>query len=237
MSNTWFRFKQFTINQDRCAMKITTDACIQGAWTPVLPEVYHVLDIGAGTGLLSLMLAQRYPDILIKAIEYDKDAASQAKENVAQSDWKERINVIEGDARTFTYPNKYDLIISNPPFFINSLLGPADRKNKSRHTLSLDYLDILQIFDKNLNPGGYLSILLPAIEYSTWHGLASSKGLEEVGKLVVKNNGNSLVNRVVGIWSKNNNHNFPTQELEIRDAQNEYSPLFKLLLGDYYLGL
>ena len=237
MSNTWFRFKQFMINQDRCAMKITTDACIQGAWTPALPEVKQVLDIGAGTGLLSLMLAQRCPKIHIDAIEFDKDAATQAKENVALSDWKERINVIDGDARTYSYPHKYDLIITNPPFFIDSLLGPGDRKNMSRHTLSLDYLDILQIFKQNLNPDGYMSILLPAFEYSTWHGLASSKDLKEVGKLSVKNSSNSPVNRVVGIWSKNNKIKFPTQELEIKDAQNEYSPFFKLLLEDYYLGL
>ncbi len=237
MSNTWFRFKQFIINQDRCAMKITTDACIQGAWTPVLPEVNTVLDIGAGTGLLSLMLAQRCSGIHIDAIEFEAGAATQAKENVALSAWKERINVIEGDARIYSYPRKYDLIITNPPFFNNSLLGPGDEKNKSRHTLSLNYNDLIGIFEKNLDFGGYLSILLPTTEYAIWYGLATSNSWMEVGKLSVKNNSKSQVNRVVGLWSKTNKIKYPTQELEIRDAQNEYSPFFKLLLGDYYLGL
>ncbi len=237
MSNTWFRFKQFMINQDRCAMKITTDACIQGAWTAVLPEVKTVLDIGAGTGLLSLMLAQRCPGIHIDAIEFEEGAASQAKENVALSDWKEQINVIEGDARSYTYPHKYDLIISNPPFFHDSLLGPGEEKNMSRHTLSLNYQNLIQIFENNLSQYGYISILLPATEYNIWHSLASSRNWMEVGKLSVKNNSKSPVNRVVGLWSKNSNLSFPTQELEIRDVQNEYSPFFKQLLSPYYLGL
>src|ERR1700739_4799939 len=101
MGNSYFQFKQFTIAQDRCAMKVTTDACIQGAWTPLRPGIRRALDVGAGTGLLSLMLAQRNPDIIIDAIEADPAAAAQAAENAASSTWRDRVNIICADARDY----------------------------------------------------------------------------------------------------------------------------------------
>src|SRR5262245_25570320 len=123
MSNTFFQFKQFRIEQDKCAMKVSTDACIQGAWTPIEENVRNVLDIGTGTGLLSLMLAQRKPGIRIEAIEIEEQAYKQAAENVAYSPWAEQIHVIPGDVRNDSLNRKFDLIVCNPPFFQNSLLG------------------------------------------------------------------------------------------------------------------
>src|SRR4051812_8170670 len=117
MSNSYFQFKRFRIDQGSCAMKVTTDACIQGAWCPISPDVKAVLDIGAGTGLLSLMLAQRNDDICIDAIEYDKDAAIQAAGNVLASGWRDRISILYADVRDHRFARRYDLIISNPPFF------------------------------------------------------------------------------------------------------------------------
>lgn len=133
MSNSYFQFKQFRVEQDRCAMKVTTDACIQGAWTPVLPSVKNVLDVGTGTGILALMLAQKNSEITVDAIEVDKDAAGQARANVAGSPWRERINILEGDVRNYPFDKRYDLIITNPPFFSNSLLGDDVNKNLARH--------------------------------------------------------------------------------------------------------
>src|SRR6187401_331254 len=106
MANSYFQFKQFTIHQDQCAMKVTTDACLFGAW--VAEEINNekliinnCLDIGAGTGLLALMVAQKNREIEIEAIEIDKDAAEQAKDNVASSSWKEQINIIQADVKAF----------------------------------------------------------------------------------------------------------------------------------------
>src|SRR5690606_2219536 len=97
MSNSYFRFKQFTVHQEHCAMKVSTDACIQGAWTPIGAQVKNILDIGAGTGLLSLMLAQRQPQAKIDAIELDAAAAQQAAQNIAASPWADWVAVITGD--------------------------------------------------------------------------------------------------------------------------------------------
>jgi tRNA1Val (adenine37-N6)-methyltransferase len=114
MSNTWFQFRNFTLQQDRCAMKITTDACIQGAWTPLAPMPQNVLDIGTGTGLLALMLAQRFPEVHIDAVEYDQSAAAQAQENTDASPFAARIRVINADIRSFSAETQYDNIICNP---------------------------------------------------------------------------------------------------------------------------
>eukprot|EP01136_Pigoraptor_vietnamica_P012822 Opistho-1_new@53158 len=117
MSNHYFQFKQFTIHQDKCAMKVSTDACIQGAWTPIANDVVHVLDIGTGTGLLSLMLAQRNSNIHIDAIELDADAARQAQENISASPWADRVDVMQGDVTAYQFAKQYDMVICNPPFF------------------------------------------------------------------------------------------------------------------------
>lgn len=114
MSNSWFQFKRFTIHQDRCAMKVSTDACIQGAWTPLKQGVKRILDIGCGTGLLTLMLAQRTESAIIDAIELDEDAALQAKENVQKSPWKDRIKVIQADVRDYFSCNPAETPVGPP---------------------------------------------------------------------------------------------------------------------------
>src|SRR6185369_1848613 len=121
MSNSYFQFKQFTIHQDRCAMKVTTDACLFGAWVAEKvksqkSKIKNLLDIGTGTGLLSLMYSQKNSNCTIDAIEINEEAYEQAKENVAASPFAEQVHVMKGDVRTFLLDKKYDLIISNPPF-------------------------------------------------------------------------------------------------------------------------
>src|SRR2546421_11557996 len=119
MSNSFFQFKQFRIDQDRCAMKVTTDACILSAWAPI-PPAGNFLDIGTGTGLLALMMAQRSAGI-IDAIELHEESFLRAKENVEASRWRDRIHIIHSDAKLFRPNKKYDFIICNPPFFQNQL--------------------------------------------------------------------------------------------------------------------
>ena len=218
-------------------MKVTTDACIQGAWTPILPGTKRVLDIGAGTGLLSLMLAQRNEDVIIDGIEFDKDASAQAKENINASPWNDRIKILEGDARNYASPYKYDLIISNPPFFNNSLLSDKESKNMARHTLSLSYSDLFKILETKLAENGYASIMLPHTEYREWKELLTQNGWFESGKLSVSNSPNVPVKRVVGLFGKKRVATINAQDLMIRDNENNYTTAFVDLLSPFYLNL
>ena len=218
-------------------MKITTDACIQGAWTPVSAGITRVLDIGAGTGILSLMLAQRKPDIVIDAVEFDHEAAMQAVENVKASGWKERINVLQGDIRNYIAPARYDLIISNPPFFNNSLLSDKANKNLARHTLSLSYSDLLQAIDNNLNQGGYASIMLPYTEYLEWKEGFDENNWYESGKLFIRHREEAVIKRVVTLFGKKWNPEIKEDTLIIKGNENLYTPEFTDLLSPFYLNL
>jgi len=153
MANSYFQFKQFTIHQDRSTLKVSTDSCIFGAWVAkTCPECFPlpplepalslpkgvggVLDIGAGTGLLMLMLAQQWSGA-IDGIEIDKDTSEQAMENIQASPWGDRLQVSHGDILSATLPAAYDLIISNPPFYEGDLTSPARHKNLAKHDAGL----------------------------------------------------------------------------------------------------
>lgn len=237
MSNSYFQFKQFTVQQDKCAMKVTTDACIQGAWTPIHEGVERILDIGTGTGLLALMLAQRNAHAIIDAIEYDHNATLQAAGNVAASPWKDRINVIEADARTFPFTGKYDLIICNPPFFINSLLSNDTGKDMARHTFHLSHHDLLSLLSRHLTAEGYASILLPFNEYQQWKELARISGWLETECLLISHTTGDPVNRVVGIFCKEPHSRKTEDSLTIYGPGKTYTPEFVKLLRPFYLYL
>ncbi len=138
MSNPYFTFKQFTIWHDKCAMKVGTDGVLLGAWAPV-ENCKRILDVGTGTGLIAIQLAQRAPQANITAVEIDKIAANQASDNVRNSPWANRIEVICADFRHYTPNERFDMIVSNPPYFINSLKCGNEQRNTARHTDELNY--------------------------------------------------------------------------------------------------
>lgn len=219
-------------------MKVTTDACIQGAWTPLPLHAVRTLDIGAGTGLLSLMLAQRDNGAqIIDAVELDEQAAMQAAENAAATPWAKRINVVQGDIMSIDLPYKYDLIVTNPPFFINSLLGPAQDRNTARHTSSLSYLQLLQAAGHYIAPGGYLCVLLPYNEYQHWVRLADGLGWHACRTLYVTHRPEAPVKRVIGLFSREKTVIPMEERLTIKGMDGEYTTAFKHLLAPYYLHL
>lgn len=160
MSNPYFRFKRFTIRHDRCAMKVGTDGVLLGAWTDI-SNSQRILDIGTGTGVISLMLAQRC-DAFITAIDIDLNAVDQARDNVFASPWQERVEVIHKDVCEYSPSQTFDTIVSNPPYFIESLKCPDLQRNTARHTDTLDTFRLLESVNRLLHSDGHFSLILPA---------------------------------------------------------------------------
>ena len=162
MGNDFFRFRQFTVRQGGAAMKVGVDSVLLGAWVDA-GRPLHILDAGAGTGILSLMMAQRYPDAKIDAVEIDEDACLQAQDNVAASRWGSRIRVWYDDF--FHYAAhcalRYDLLISNPPYFTASLPSSDAKRNLARHDDRLPHGALLTAAARLLTPVGLLAIVLP----------------------------------------------------------------------------
>lgn len=151
-----FQFKQFTIYQDLCAMKVGTDGVLLGAWAN---GGKRVLDAGTGTGIIALMMAQRYPNAVVTAIDIDEGAVKQAQQNVAQSPFAQQITVLHNTLQE--HQGEYDAIISNPPFFIDSLAAPDEQRNVARHTQTLTYTELMQAAWRLLSDEGELSVVVP----------------------------------------------------------------------------
>lgn len=162
MSNIFFRFKQFTVFQDSCAMKVGTDGVLLGAWTNV-NKCNHILDVGVGTGLVALMLAQRNKDACIYAIDIDDDCVAQAHKNIENSPFAEQIGVEKKSFQEYaaTTNHRYDLIVSNPPYFQNALKSPSRSRNYARHNDSLSFFEIMSQGASLLNEDGRIALILP----------------------------------------------------------------------------
>jgi len=163
MPNTWFRFKQFTIQQEQAAMKVGTDGVLLGAWASVPGPGSRVLDVGTGTGLIALMIAQRSRDVWVDALEIDPSSARQANENIRNSPWKERMNCIHSSFQDYASQckNQYDLIICNPPFFSASTKAPSKEKNLARHDDSLSLRDLFKGSVSLMKETTIISLILP----------------------------------------------------------------------------
>lgn len=162
MSNIFFRFKQFTVFQEHCAMKVGTDGVLLGAWANVIGR-NHILDIGTGTGLIALMLAQRNIDAQINAIDINEGCVLQAHQNVERSPFAHQIDVVKKSFQEYatTTNARYDLIISNPPYFQNALKSPNRSRNDARHTDSLSFFEIISHGASLLNENGRIALILP----------------------------------------------------------------------------
>ena len=176
MPNPYFAFKQFTVRHDRCAMKVGTDGVLLGAWTD-LSHSRRILDIGTGTGLIALMLAQRCMDARITAIDLDSAAVEQAQENIQASPWKDRIEALKQDICTYHPNGTFDTIVSNPPYFIDSLKCPDGQRSTARHTDTLDADRLIGKVSELLTSDGRFSIILPAEQTEDLIRVAGEKGL------------------------------------------------------------
>jgi len=218
-------------------MKVCTDACMLGAWfSSKLPQEGRVLDIGAGTGLLMMMLAQRFQNE-IHGIEIDQAAYNQCQENISQNDWQERLHVFHADARDFHSPVKYDFIISNPPFFESDLLSANDREQIAKHSTRLTLEELIQAIDNNLKPDGSFGILLPYHRWEYFDQLARQHNFSLIENLEVKQTPGHAPFRSILQYTRNKSVFATTTHLTIQKIDRVYTPEFVELLKDYYLYL
>lgn len=235
--NSHFQFKQFIIRQDRCAMKVCTDACVFGAWIDV-EAAERILDIGAGTGLLSLMAAQRSSGAVIHAVEIDPDAAAQALENKELSPYGDRIKVVNTAIQEFTTQPGYDLIITNPPFFQGDLRSPNHRKNGAHHAEFLTFEELLQSVDRLLKPEGRWAVLLPPDESAQLADMALRKGWITVSELLLYHEFTRKPLRRMTTFARKteNSESVFRSEIAIFEFDGKtHTVAFRKLLQDFYL--
>ncbi len=229
-----FQFKQFTIRQNNCAMKVGTDGVLLGAWTN-LDNVFNILDVGTGTGLIALMLAQRYRHAIIDALEIEKNAYKQAVENVKNSPWNNRIQVIHSSLQTFKSEKKYDVIVSNPPYFSHSLKNPNIFRTTARHNDSLSSSELIIHAKKLLKSDGKLAVIFPATEALLLQKQAIDEGfhISKLTKVIPKTNAETK--RLLMEFSL-----LPTTYIENeivieKGERHNYSDDYKKLTKDFYL--
>ncbi len=170
-----FQYKHFKIEQDQTPMKVGTDGVLVGAWSDA-KDKKNCLDIGTGTGLIALMLAQRFSNLNITGVELNNGAFINAKDNFKNSPWSNRLDAVASDLNHFEPIGSYDLIVSNPPFFINSQKNPEKGKSTARHTDTLSFESLIDFSIKNLNPDGQLDLILPVVEGDIFINQAEQRG-------------------------------------------------------------
>ncbi len=232
MSNPFFRFKQFEIWHDKCAMKVGTDGVLLGAWTAV-EGCKTILDIGTGTGLVALMLAQR-SRAEITGIEIDARAASQAGENIARSPWSDRVEVLHADATRWFLEKQFDLIVSNPPFFNASLKSGSSRRDLARHTDSLPDNLLLATAARLLAENGRFTVILPYDKLEHYRHLAPLHGLHLNRQLEVVTQAGHSPKRVILVLETRQRERI-TETLTIELARHRYTPEYIALTREFYL--
>lgn len=238
-----FQFKQFSVNQNRCAMKIGTDAVLLGAWTSLNANPFSILDIGAGTGVLALMMAQRSTAELIDAIEIDDGAYEQCVDNFEQSPWADRLFCYHAALDEFVedfsddesgMDDSYDLIISNPPFYTDTFKSDNDQRDLARFTDAMPFRDLIESVSKLLSQQGVFSVVIPFSEETDFIVLASKEHLYPQRILRVKGTPESELKRSLIEFSFQKTQIEP-KELIIETVRHHYTDDYIALTKDFYL--
>ena len=231
-----FKFKQFTIHQDKTAMKIGTDSILFGSWLQTNYSCKSILDIGTGTGLLALMMAQKNTNASITALEIDEDAFFQAQENIVNSKWSNRIDLFHTNANLWCSDKKYDLLLSNPPYFENALLAKDSARTKARHQVGFKIEDLLSLWGKFGSKNSELACVLPNNQAEILIGLALKESYFLKKQTLVRSTKESKVIRQLLLFSK---AKAPTvkSELCIYTLEKQYTKAYIDLTIEFYLGL
>ena len=219
MSNDYFQFRQFVVHQQRCAMKVGTDGTLLGAWAAAPSGQCRILDIGTGTGLIALMMAQRYPEAEVTGIDIDEDAVTQAVENVSLSPFSERVRIYRQDIVNFTDIIGFDAIVSNPPYFVDSLACPDDQRTIARHAVSLTYEQLMHQAYHLLKDEGRFSVVVPSDCRAKIEAAACLEGFFTTRVCLIKTTPRKQPKRQLIEFQKH-----PVSELDISEGVIEVSP-------------
>ncbi|WP_264560237.1 tRNA1(Val) (adenine(37)-N6)-methyltransferase [Flavobacterium sp. N2270] len=234
-----FYFKQFTIHQDRCAMKIGTDAVLLGAWSPIPKNIFSVLDIGSGTGVLSLMLAQRTLAEQIDAIEIDEEAYEQCVQNFENSNWGDRLFCYHAGLDEFVQEmedESYDLIISNPPFYTDEYKSDTEKRNVARFQDALPFEELIDSAANLLNEFGVFSVIIPCKEEEKFIQIAKQFHLHPFKITRVKGTPNSELKRSLLAFTWDEQITIE-DELIIEVTRHQYTQEYIQLTKEFYLKL
>jgi tRNA1Val (adenine37-N6)-methyltransferase len=235
-SSSIFRFKQFEIDQNGCTMKVGTDGVLLGAWAGV-QEVKDVLDIGAGTGVIAIMLAQRKSDAIVDAVEIDESACRTAERNMRNSPFSSRLNSFKKPIQDYAKLTRkeYDLIVCNPPFFTGGTLSAQTSRNEVRHTIKLPNGELLSCVQRLLRKDGKFCVVLPFIEGLRFKELARNYNLYCTKVTQVKSKKEKPIERLLLQFQKVNQLE-ETNELIIQfEKRNDFTPEYIALTRAFYL--
>ena len=235
MPNTYFQFKQFVVQQGKCAMKVGTDGVLLAAWAEV-PETGLVLDLGTGTGLVALMVAQR-SRASVMAVDISVEACEQAAENVAASPWPDRIEVLHRDVKVMgeDYAEVFDCIVSNPPYFKENVKCPGRLRNTARHTDELDFRQLAAAASLLLKDGGSLSVVLPADAAHEFIAESSAQRLSLSRQTWIHTKPGAQPKRVLMTFIKGCSESTEVVHMTIHEADHSFSEVYKSLTSAFYL--
>ena len=232
-----FNFKQFSIKQDRCAMKIGTDGVLLGAWTPIENNPFSILDIGAGTGIIALMLAQRSNAEQIDALEIDEEAYEQSVDNFENSSWSDRLFCFHAGLDEFVEEpeDEYDLIVSNPPFYTEDYKSENEQRDLARFADAMPFEDLIEAAALLLSENGIFSVIIPFKEEEHFLALAAAYELHPLKITRVKGTPTTEIKRSLLALSRNEISNVPLDELIIETSRHQYTPQYIELTKDFYM--
>lgn len=235
MRGKGFTFKQFHICHERCAMKVGTDGTLLGAWATLPPQAQHILDIGTGSGLIAIMAAQRHLSAQISAIDIDDECIIQARENIDTCPWNNRIKLHHTALQDFHAEHKFDIIVSNPPYFVDSLLSPDDKRSTARHTSTLSFDELTEGVLRLLAPNGTFALILPPAESKLF--LSAARGKLYLTRCTeLWSTPQSGVRRVLMELQTTPPIAIPTTDrLCIEDEEKNFSDEYRVLTKDFYL--
>ncbi|HTB06187.1 MAG TPA: methyltransferase [Bacteroidia bacterium] len=230
-----FVFKQFIVKQNKCAMKVGTDAVLLGAWAE-LPSAGYALDVGAGTGIIAMMVAQR-SNTSIDTIEIERDAYTQAVENCNNCKWEDRINVVHTSFQDYVKgcARKYDVIITNPPYFNNSLQPASEPRTTARHTCTLSFEELIDGISLLLHKHGSFATILPLKESEMLIDIAKERGLNLSRLMRIKTTASKPEKRVMMEFTFGRDQ-FSESTIIIENEDHSYTPEYKELTREFYLG-